>query len=279
MKNILSFVILSVFSCLIAASALATVPKLINYSGKLTDKQGNILPDKVYNIRFSLWTAQTNGTEEWWEEHYEAQGRGVQTYGSGFNVVLGGTRTLPAFDQNLWLQLTVTINGTLETFSRQELISVPYAMRAEWANEAKTVEDKAITHAKIAPGADLPIGSVIAWHKNLGGVPGLPPQYVECNGQALNDPSSPLNGQIIPNLNGAGRFLRGSSVAGTMQADELRSHAHLLAYANGTGLGSEECLMWDGDGSTGYHADSYSYTGGAETRPLNMSVVWVMKIK
>ncbi len=118
----------------IAVQVKAEVPKLINYSGKLTDKQGNVLENKIYDIRFSLWTAQTGGAEVWSEEHYNAQGRGVQTYGGGFNLVLGGTTPLPAFEQNYWIQIRINIKGTDETFARQEIISVPYAMRAEYAN-------------------------------------------------------------------------------------------------------------------------------------------------
>ncbi len=113
------------------ATVKAEVPKLINYSGKLTDKQGNILEDKIYDIRFSLCTTQTGATEVWAEEHYNAQGRGVQTYGGGFNVVLGGTTPLPAFEQNYWIEIRINIKGTDETFSRQEMLSVPYAMRAD----------------------------------------------------------------------------------------------------------------------------------------------------
>ncbi len=115
----------------IAVQVKAEVPKLINYSGKLTDKQGNILEDKIYDIRFSLCTTQTGAIEVWAEEHYNAQGRGVQTYGGGFNVVLGGTTPLPAFEQNYWIQIRINIKGTDETFSRQEMLSVPYAMRAD----------------------------------------------------------------------------------------------------------------------------------------------------
>ena len=161
MKKSLSIIILSAFSCILAASAMATVPKLINYSGKLTDKAGNVLPDKAYDIRFSLWTAQTGGSEEWWEEHYITQGRGVQTYGGGFNVVLGGTNPLPAFEQNYWLQITVTINSTPETFSRQQLLTVPYSIRTQYANE---VIDNSITSSKIQDGtissADIADGTV-----------------------------------------------------------------------------------------------------------------------
>ncbi|MCK5218654.1 hypothetical protein KAR10_03980 [bacterium] len=113
------------------ATVKAEVPKLINYSGKLTDKQGNVLEDKIYDIRFSLWTANTGGAEVWAEEHYNAQDRGVQTYGGGFNVVLGGTTALPEFEQNYWIEIRINIKGTDETFARQEMLSVPYAMRAD----------------------------------------------------------------------------------------------------------------------------------------------------
>ncbi len=129
-----------------AVQVKAEVPKLINYSGKLTDKQGNVLEDKIYDIRFSLCTTQTGETEVWAEEHYNAQGRGVQTYGGGFNVVLGGTTPLPAFEQNYWIEIRINIKGTDETFARQEMLSVPYAMRAECANG---IVDNSITSSKI----------------------------------------------------------------------------------------------------------------------------------
>ena len=35
----------------------------------------------------------------------------------------------------------------------------------------------------------VPIGAVIAWFKNTPGVPALPPNFVECNGQFLTAPS------------------------------------------------------------------------------------------
>lgn len=141
----------------------AEVPKLINYSGKLTDKAGNIVADGVYDMRFSLWTQATGGTEDWFEEHYIAQGRGVQSFGGGFNVVLGGTTALPAFDQNYWVEITVTINSTPETFGRQEIISVPYALQ---------VADNSVTGSKIVDGSitgsDL-AGDTITWAQILDG--------------------------------------------------------------------------------------------------------------
>jgi hypothetical protein len=65
-----------------------------------------------------------------------------------------------------------------------------------------------------------PIGSVVAWLKNLGTThtPALPSDWVECNGQVLSDATSVYNGQTIPDLNGTGvgnhRFLRGQNTSG-----------------------------------------------------------------
>ena len=69
--------------------------------------------------------------------------------------------------------------------------------------------------------ADVPIGSIMAWHKSFPNTPSLPAGWVECNGQILNEPGSPYDGQTIPDLNGAlsnvQRFIRGGGdgVGGT----------------------------------------------------------------
>jgi hypothetical protein len=60
-----------------------------------------------------------------------------------------------------------------------------------------------------------PVGAIIAWHKNLAGVPALPEGWVEVNGQSIADNDSPLNGVTLPDLNGQGRFLRGGGTSGT----------------------------------------------------------------
>lgn len=38
----------------------------------------------------------------------------------------------------------------------------------------------------------IPIGSVVLWHKDIPDMVPLSNRYVECNGQVLNDPESPL---------------------------------------------------------------------------------------
>jgi microcystin-dependent protein len=60
-----------------------------------------------------------------------------------------------------------------------------------------------------------PIGVIIGWDKTLSGVPTLPSEYVQCDGQVLSDAESPLNGTTIPDLNGNNYFLRGNSTSGS----------------------------------------------------------------
>lgn len=90
--------------------------------------------------------------------------------------------------------------------------------------ETAIIDDVNISQALV------PIGSIIPWAKSITGVPALSINFVECNGQVLNDPTSPLNGQTIPNLNGYGgttkRFLRGSTSGGSTGGSDTNDHSH-----------------------------------------------------
>lgn len=132
--------------------------------------------------------------------------------------------------------------------------------------------DVAVAAAAVKP----PIGAIIAWHKSFTNTPTLPDSWVECNGQVLSDAGSVYNGQTMPDLNGEGRFLRGAAISGTMQAEETKAHHHPILLSNP----SLE------PGTNGYYIVSNTggdfVTGdasGTETRPINMSVVWVMRVK
>lgn len=84
----------------------------------------------------------------------------------------------------------------------------------------------------------IPVGGIIDWYKSMAGVPALSWGWVQCDGQTLSDPLSPLNGQVIPNLNGAaagadtfsngkvGVFLRGANTSGSYTADAIKAHNH-----------------------------------------------------
>lgn len=148
----------------------------------------------------------------------------------------------------------------------------------------------------------VPVGSVIAWHKLLPGVPTLPDGWVECNGQTLNDPASPLHGQVIPNLNGPGLFIRGGLESGVQQADQMQSHTHTdLGHTHSIHDTNHDGTPANTDfspGEYGYYfpdagttsvshailTDPVESSGGparhgAETRPVNMSMVWIMRVK
>ncbi len=140
----------------------------------------------------------------------------------------------------------------------------------------------------------VPIGSIIAWHKSLTGGPSLPDGWVECAGQTLSDVDSPYNGQVIPDLNSGGRFLRGSATSGTLQADAFQGHyheiidpgginGHIVAdSSNEAGIGPALNMTFHGSLNVGSpKTDNINGTPkiANETRPVNMSVVWIMRVK
>ncbi|MDH4130024.1 MAG: hypothetical protein OEV44_14800 [Spirochaetota bacterium] len=119
--------------------------------------------------------------------------------------------------------------------------------------------------------------------------PKLAANWVECNGQTLNDSLSPYNGQVIPNLNGDQRFLRGGAISGVLQSDAFQGHWHRYKgnptnYTTTTGstYGSatnstitlpnniQEAIS---DGVNGTPRTA------SETRPINMSVLWIMRVR
>ncbi|MEE8058332.1 MAG: DUF6519 domain-containing protein [Pseudomonadales bacterium] len=131
----------------------------------------------------------------------------------------------------------------------------------------------------------VPIGTIQAWHKGLAGVPALPEGWVECDGQTLSDVESPLDGSQIPNLNGDSRFLRGSDHSGDLQGDEFRSHAHsgvMKTPPSGTPAVYGAQIYESGHAHHGTGNNISTGTdaaGGPETRPKNMSVVYIIRVK
>ncbi len=147
-----------------------------------------------------------------------------------------------------------------------------------------------------------PIGSIIAWHKSMSGTPSLPYGWVECNGQTLSDPASPYHNQTIPNLNGdasganspglnekAGMFLRGGTSSGTGQNDAFQGHKHSItsnavSYSYGGMMVDEEAEVDLPSATIEVGNPISDGTNGTprtanETRPKNMSVVWIMRVK
>ncbi|MBA7624936.1 hypothetical protein ES703_32356 [subsurface metagenome] len=142
-----------------------------------------------------------------------------------------------------------------------------------------------------------PIGSVMSWLKTYPNTPALLGGWVECNGQTLSDAESVYDGQVIPDLNGGNRFLRGNSISGgtggsstvALSVANLASHTHGLvvwksgtSYTAYTGSGSEPSIADSDSGSVdaGQMRSGAAGSGTAhENKPPYYNVVWIMRVK
>ena len=122
----------TLFVCLIVAVALfvgvatATVPRLINYQGILTDDTGTPITG-THDLTFTIYPDSTLGATVLWSELHS----GVEINAGLFNVILGKTVTIPdslLADGDRWMGITV--DGGTEMTPRMQLTSVPWALRA-----------------------------------------------------------------------------------------------------------------------------------------------------
>jgi hypothetical protein len=110
----------------------------------------------------------------------------------------------------------------------------------------------------------VPIGAVIPWFKDTPGVPALPANFVECNGQVLSDPESPLDGQFMPDANtGAARFIRGGLTSGVTGGID----AFATALADNAGVGTPQNFV------------TVDFSPGAQPFPPYITAVWVIRVK
>lgn len=108
--------------------------------------------------------------------------------------------------------------------------------------------------------------------------------WVECNGQTLSDAGSVFNGLVIPDLNNPvasglkGRFIRGNLVSGLIESSENLEHTHDIFSSSDF----SNIAAGPHNASNSGHlvrTNSTSVSGGDESRPNNMSVVWIMRVK
>ena len=131
MRKVLFFT--AVVLLVVAVSAWAQIPRLINYQAKLTDDDGVAL-NGDYDITFRIYDEETGGTPLWTEAH-----TGVTVTNGLFDVQLGSITPLDlSFADTYWVE--IEIEGT--TLSPREMLStVPYAFRALVAESAGGVQD------------------------------------------------------------------------------------------------------------------------------------------
>ena len=117
--------------------ALADVPQLISFQGKLHDNAGNPLTGQ-YEITFRLYNVESGGNHVWTETSNVSCENGL------YNVILGLTTPMTlGFDGEYWL--SIQVSGDDELSPRFRIVSVPVAIRAAVADSALRVSWNSLT--------------------------------------------------------------------------------------------------------------------------------------
>ena len=109
--------------------AMAQVTKLLRYQGQAVDS--NSVPlEGPYTLTFRLYDAQTAGTKIWEEVQPN-----IPLKGGYFSVLLGQVTSLSTMDWTNPRWLAIQVNADPELSPRQQLTSVPTAIKAERAEQ------------------------------------------------------------------------------------------------------------------------------------------------
>lgn len=117
------------------------IPQTINYQGVLKDPWGNVVPNGNYDLTFTIYNAETGGTNLW------SESKSLNITNGIINTTLGSVTSIPQniFTTALWLGIKVG-SGT-EFTPHIPLTSVPYSYYT------MNVLDGSITASKIADGS------------------------------------------------------------------------------------------------------------------------------
>ena len=276
----------------IIASTPTNVVAAANGSFSVTLKQGNYLvtlgnlrhdsftiavPNdaNTYNVNFLITTALTYNYT--YSPVYEQLVNRGQPDGY---VGLIGTRLNP----NGLTANNLNLSGAVR-FEEDALINDSSATRV-WKFSALNITSNNVVTLGEATNivnslGTVPIGGIVAWDKSLPGVPTLPANFVECNGQTISDAASPLNGQTLRNLNANHQFLRGSTSSGS--SGGAATHVHLYSGATEVEDGDTDVQANSGTPATVAalgHVHSYAgTTDSASSLPPYTDMVWVIRIK
>jgi hypothetical protein len=124
---------------LLAATALAQVPRTINYQGRA--RSSNQPVTGPHDMTLKIYDAETGGSVLFTETHPNVAftGDGIFTIAIGGKTPGGLPESLP-FDRPYWMGVTISgINGNQELAPRLTLRSTPYSLRAAVADSAAVI--------------------------------------------------------------------------------------------------------------------------------------------
>ncbi len=120
-----------------AASAVAKVPNVINYQGRLTDTDGTPVADDTYFIKFKIYGSES-GDDSLWYTPFQP----VNVTDGLFNYKLGSAVPLPhdLFTADTTRYLGITVGGDPEIIPRSKITSTAYAYHALTADTASFID-------------------------------------------------------------------------------------------------------------------------------------------
>ncbi|MGJ8665003.1 MAG: hypothetical protein ACSHW7_01435 [Patiriisocius sp.] len=259
----------------------------INYKALIKDANGDMIANQAIVVQFSILEAGTTNVYQE-TQNPTTDDNGIITVNIGEGTVDSGNfLTIDWGANNHFLNVQADTGDGLVDLGTTAFKSVPYAKLAEKVkNEEKFELGK------------VPVGAIVAWHGSLSNVGPLSSEWKLCNGAVINDPESPLDGQLTPNLNGAlltstglivrGRFLRGGASSGMLEVDSVN---RITNITNSTGQTNTQNISIPTSGqsvpiantvggltSPATHSTRYTVSN-QENRPVNMSVIWIIRIK
>jgi len=284
-KNIFSAIIILTAFFLLSTTANAGVPHLINYQGKLTKTDGTAYAVGEYKISISIYDHPTGGALVWGPQVFNST---PLVYGH-FNIILGPTDTtsrdiVSAFaSENAYLEIKV--NNDPPITPRQQILSAPYAVNSENAQNATT----AANLNGRSPNWYVPVGTIVAYWGAT-----APAGWLICDGSSIPSGYTALRamaGNTTPDLRNM--FLRGkpsNRAIGNYEVDTIKSHDHsywdvFFSEASMFFSGSKISVPENVGNSNSLDHDNVGFqmprTTGAdglsETRPKNIAVNYIIK--
>lgn len=303
---------LALIACL--PCGLLAQPAYMNYQGRLTDDQGQPLPNGPQSLEFRIYSSpvETNDTFKVWGPFYcdglTATGHVAQAVlvNGRFNVILGPLDTVGRSISDAFMNdarfLELRVKGDRPILPRQQILSAPYAFQSQRAQAA----DIAASLIQELADALCPAGSVMSYAGT-----NVPSGWLLCDGSALastnyprlyasigknwgngtfganniaenpDDPSTDFN---LPDFRGM--FLRGANLnstnAATVDPDAALRTVSRSGGATGNKVGSiqSDVFKLHNHNSGDYnkllinHAGGYNACDDVNTLAGQMDVMW-----
>ncbi len=131
--------LVAIFVALFTFAALAAIPQVISYQGRLTDSVTDEPISGTFILTFELYDAETGGSHLWTESHtVEVDSNGL------YSVKLGSINPFAGsadFSEQYWLE--ISIDDSVELVPRYKLGSSPYSIHAGRADTARYADTAA----------------------------------------------------------------------------------------------------------------------------------------